>query len=380
MVIGSSLLISIVCLILGLAAGFIMHRSDYCVAGMFRDAFLFKSSYMLRVLFLQVVVTMFLFEGARLSGLLAFYPFPMLGFPSLANLIGGFLFGIGMVMAGGCVVGTLYKMGAGSLASGLAFVGLVVGSGIYAEFHPWWASFIKATTFLKGSRTLPQLTNTSPTIYVAVIGAISIFFIMKWHNENMWQRASQVRGYLQPWKAAISLAVIGLVSYIMVGMPLGITTAYSKMAAMIENFFIPDHVKQVAYFQVTKALDIVHPTSGALMQGGPGAHFDTIWAIQFPLISGIVLGSMVSAILLREFAVHFKVPPVQLITAFTGGVILGMASRMAPACNVWHIMGGLPLFAMHSLIFIVGLVPGAYVGSRIVSRIILGKSSGSEEY
>jgi uncharacterized protein len=380
MITGSTLLIYIVCLGLGLAAGFIMHRSDYCVAGMFRDAFLFKRTYMLRVLFLQVIFTMFLFEGARLSGLLGFYPFPLLGFPSLANLIGGFFFGIGMVMAGGCVVGTLYKMGAGSLASGLAFVGLIVGSGIYAEFHPWWASFIKATTFFKGSRTLPQLTNTSPTIYVAVVGVVSIFFIMKWHKENMWQRASQVRGYLQPWKAAISLAVIGLISYIMVGMPLGITTTYAKMAAMIENLFMPDHVKQVAFFQVTKALDIVHPTSGALMQGGPGAHFDTIWAIQFPLIVGIVLGSTFSAILLREFTIHYKVPPIQLITALAGGVILGMASRMAPACNVWHLMGGIPLFAMHSLLFLIGLVPGAFVGSRIVSRIILGCSARSEGY
>ena len=378
MITGSLLLIYLVCLSLGLAAGFVMHRSDYCVAGMFRDVFLFKNSYMLRMLFLQVIVTMFLFEGARLMGYLGFYPFPFLGFPSLANVIGGFLFGIGMVMAGGCVVGSLYKMGAGSVASWIAFLGLILGSALYAEFHPYWTSFMNATVFLKGARTLPQLTGSSPSLYVAVVGVVSIFFLVRWQKDRPWQRPSQVKGYLQPWKAAVALATIGLVSYIMVGMPLGITTTYAKMAAMIENLFIPEHVKQVAFFQATKALNLVHPTSGALLQGGAGPQLDTIWAIQFPLIAGITLGSMASAIRLREFTIHYKVPPVQLVTALAGGILLGMASRMAPGCNVWHLMGGLPVFAMHSLLFLAGIVPGAFVGSRIVSRIILGKYGTSE--
>ena len=32
----------VVGMLLGLIAGFVMHRSDYCVAGMFRDFFLFQ--------------------------------------------------------------------------------------------------------------------------------------------------------------------------------------------------------------------------------------------------------------------------------------------------------------------------------------------------
>ena len=41
-----------------------------------------------------------------------------------------------MVLAGGCVVGTLYKMGSGSVASAVAFVGLLAGSALYGEWHP----------------------------------------------------------------------------------------------------------------------------------------------------------------------------------------------------------------------------------------------------
>lgn len=102
-------------LLLGLAAGFVMHRSDFCIAGMFRDLFLFGTVFKLRTLLLLVASSMSLFEMARQFGVLSIYPFPLFGSPSLANIIGGFIFGVGMVLAGGCVVGSLYKMGAGSV-------------------------------------------------------------------------------------------------------------------------------------------------------------------------------------------------------------------------------------------------------------------------
>jgi len=50
-----------------------------------------------------------------------------------------------MVLAGGCVVGTLYKMGSGSVASAVAFVGLLAGSALYGEWHPAWSALAKTT-------------------------------------------------------------------------------------------------------------------------------------------------------------------------------------------------------------------------------------------
>lgn len=367
-------------LLLGLVAGFVMHRSDYCVAAMFRDLFLFRTAAMLRILLWQIVVTMVFFELARRLGWLSFYPFPLLGSPSLANVAGGFLFGIGMVLAGGCVVGTLYKMGAGSVASGLAFVGLILGSGLYAEFHPWWGAFSKATTFLKGTITLPQALGVSPTLAIGCVVLVALWLLQKWYRQGLLVRPAHAAGYLQPWKTALVLAGIGLLSYLFMGMPMGITTTYSKLAAMAETVVAPAHVARVGYFQLVP-LKVTEPVSGAVLQGGPGAGIDFLWAIQFPLIVGIVLGSMLSALLLREFTLHFRVPAGQLAMAFGGGILLGLASRMVPSCNVWHLMGGLPILALPSIFFLVGLVPGAWAGSRMVSYVILrqsGRAPGGE--
>ena len=361
-------LILSVSIVIGAIAGFVMHRSDYCVAGMFRDAIMFRHTFMLKVLLLQIVVTMILFEILRQAGALPFYPFPLLGKPSLANIIGGIVFGIGMVLAGGCVVGTLYKMGAGSVTSSFAFIGLIIGSGLYPEIHPAWATFSKITT-LTNAVTLPQLLGIHPMIMVVAVAGPAIFLFCRWQRQHFWEKESMVVGYLQPWKAALILTLLGAVSYVLLGMPIGISTTYTKIAAILENLFIPDHVSRVAYFNGAP-LNVFHQLINTPLHGGAGPALDSIWDIQFPLIIGITGGSTLSAVLLGEFAIRYKVPGKQLFTALLGGAIMGFGARMAAGCNIWHLMGGIPIFATQSLLFVIGLPIGTWIGGKIIFRIL----------
>jgi uncharacterized membrane protein YedE/YeeE len=354
---------------IGLIAGFVMHRSGYCLSGMFRDLFLFRETFMLRTLLLLVVVSMVVFEGGRRLGLLPFYPFPLLGSPSLTNLIGGGLFGVGMVMAGGCVVGTLYKMGAGSLTSAAAFLGLVAGSALFAEIQPGWASISASATFLKGTITLPQLLGVDPGLAVAAVSLPAGGLFLAWGRKGMWHRRNPVRGYLQPWAAALILAALGFLSYVTAGMPLGITTSYAKMAGYLESVFLPGHLEGLPYFQAV-ALNVRDPLTGFQLVGGGAPVFDSLAAIQLPLIGGIVAGSFLSALSVGEFRIYGNIPREQFALSFSGGAVLGLASRMAPGCNVWHLLGGLPIFAIPSLLFAAGLFPGAWLGGKIVSRIL----------
>lgn len=369
MITGSLFVMVMAGLVMGLVAGFVMHRADYCVAGMFRDLFLFGRLGMLRFLILQVVVSMLLFELARLSGLLPLYPFPMLAAPSLCNLLAGTLFGLGMVMAGGCVFGTLYKMGAGSVISAVAFFGLILGSGLYALIHPWWSDLYRVTTLVAGHITLPQLLGISPTIFVLLFGGPALLLLFKWQRRGLWQRGTVVAGYLQPWKSAVILALLGLLSYVLIGMPMGATTTFAKAAAMLTEIVAPQAVADAPFFQ-TVALDLRHPFSNARLWGGPGPQVDTILAMQLPLIAGVVLGSMLSALLLREFNIRFRLPPRQLVGAMAGGLLMGLAARMTPGCNIWHLMGGLPVMAMQSCLFLLGLFPGAWLGGKIIKAMV----------
>lgn len=357
-------------LLLGIAAGYIMHRADFCVAGMFRDYFLFRNALMLRALVLLIIASMVLFEIARRLGLLSPYPFPILGSPSLINIVGGAIFGIGMVLAGGCVVGTLYKMGSGSAISATAFLGLVAGSGIYAEIHPWWAGISKRFTFFQGSVTLPQLFNSDPLFLLVPVVLIFSYFTFTWAKDNKLHLHSLAEDYLQPWKAAFCLALIGMLSYVFVGMPFGITTAYAKMAAYLGQSAFPGHVANLVFFSA-EPLNYNAPIIHTGLKGGAGPVLDAIAYIQFPIILGIILGSFLSAVLVREFNIYFRVPLRQYASAFSGGIILALGSRMTPGCNIWHLFGGLPILAMQSILFLVGIFPGAYLGTILLTRFVL---------
>lgn len=356
--------------LLGLAAGFIMHRSDFCLAGMFRDLFLFRSVFKLRILLLLIITSMILFEIARLTGLIRIYPFPLLSSPSLAAPLGGMLFGTGMVLAGGCVVGSLYKAGSGSVPSMVAVAGLIAGSAIFAEVAPWWNKANGTVTFLKGKITLAEALGINPSVpaILAVAAALPLFAVI--YRRGGWVRPTYTEGALQPWLAALLLALIGLVSAITVGMPMGVTTSYAKAAAMVEAAVCPSHYENLIFFR-TEPLNYLHPLTGDLLRGGPGKGLDGVALVQFPLIFGIVAGGGLSAMLLGEFRIRWQVPPRQYLSAALGGILMGLASRMAAGCNVWHLLGGLPVMALQSVLFLVGLFPGAWLGARLLTRCVI---------
>lgn len=370
------LFIGTISLFLGLAAGFVMHRSDFCLAGAFRDLFLFRRTVMARSFVLLVVSSMVLFEAARRFGLLSAYPFPLLYPPTAANLIGGFLFGIGMVLAGGCVVGTLYKMGSGSVLSFTAFAGLILGSGLYAEVHPSWAAFVKSTVLFPGKITVAQIIGIDPAIPILLIALPGLLLSYAWYKKGALARSAFAAGYLQPYHAALLLSLIGAASYVLVGMPLGVTSSFTKIAGFFESILFPDHFNSLAFFK-NVPLNFTHALTGAVLTGGPGPRFDALAAIQFPLISGIVAGSAISAALLGELRFHYLMPLRQYVLAAGGGILMGLASRLAPTCNVWHLLGGLPILSASSILFFLGMLAGAWLGGLLLLRLLAGKHVGT---
>jgi hypothetical protein len=200
-----------------------------------------------------------------------------------------------------------------------------------------------------------------------VVGTV---VLMRWARAGRLTQRGHAEGYLQPWKAAVALAVLGTLSYLLIGMPFGVTTSYSKLGAELAQTVAPGWVAAQAYFQAVP-LDYTPPFAQVVVQGGPGPGLDAIAAIQFPLVFGIVAGAALSAALLRELRLHWRMPARQYVAALVGGVMLGMAARMVPACNVWHLWGGLPVLAVQSLLFVIGVLAGAWVGSHLLRRVVM---------
>jgi uncharacterized membrane protein YedE/YeeE len=101
-------------LLAGFAIGFIMHRSRLCFARAFREPFMTAEGDMTKAVILALAIGIpiaaLLFQKKVIDPYLAIPPAFWIG-----SLLGGLIFGIGMVFAGGCASGSLWRMGEGHL-------------------------------------------------------------------------------------------------------------------------------------------------------------------------------------------------------------------------------------------------------------------------
>ncbi|MDO8890451.1 MAG: YeeE/YedE thiosulfate transporter family protein [Sulfurimicrobium sp.] len=98
----------------GFAIGFIMHRSRLCFARAFREPFMTAEGDMTKAIILALTV------GLLISSLLFQKKVldPYVAIPAafwIGSLLGGLIFGIGMIFAGGCASGSLWRMGEGHI-------------------------------------------------------------------------------------------------------------------------------------------------------------------------------------------------------------------------------------------------------------------------
>jgi hypothetical protein len=313
-----------------------------------------------------VVLTSLLLYISRILGIVASYPPSFFGTPSMANLLGGVIFGAGMVLAGGCAIGTLYKMGTGNLVSVFSFAGILLGSALFAEFYSVNLSFAEATMFFEGKTSAEHIVGNTGLL-ILIPGLIAAFFFYKWKKEKKWTQKTYARGHLYPWKAAIFMVFIIMLSYILSGRPLSVTSGYAKLSAYLEDQFFPAHMANLRFFKE----DSPRLLYGTVMSGRLGTGVDSVAVTQIPMIIGVVLGSFLSSAKLREFRISSLPPKRQIFSALSGGIMMAVGSLMAGGCNVWHIMGGLPVIAFQSLLFLAGITVGAYVGTNILKRVII---------
>ena len=169
----------------GLAFGCILQRARFCFTAAMRDPFLTGGTNLSKAVLLAFAITSIGFlaikYGAHAQGL----PIPGQAYiapVSLATAIGAFMFGIGMVISGGCASGTLMRVGEGFTMQLLSLFFFVVGSLWGAYDFGWW----KLNVILKGKAVfLPDLFGWLGAIIIQLL-IIALLWIAadKWANRK----------------------------------------------------------------------------------------------------------------------------------------------------------------------------------------------------
>ena len=88
----------------GLLFGFALSRGRFCMNSAFRDIIVLKDYDLLKAVGVAILVSMIGFAILDVAGVITISPTT---FYWGANMLGGFVFGIGMVIAGGCASGVV---------------------------------------------------------------------------------------------------------------------------------------------------------------------------------------------------------------------------------------------------------------------------------
>ena len=156
------------------------------------------------------------------------------------------------------------------------------------------------------------------------------------------------KDYWNPYWAGVALGVVLLASFLIMGNGLGASGTANRMGIAVVNAVAPAHVDANAYMSQVK---------------DGGRNILDSW-LTFELI-GVLLGGVVAAYTGRRMGRKiFKGPNIsaggRLALAFSGGMLMGMAARLARGCTSGQALSGGALLSVGSFVFMFAVFGGAY--------------------
>ncbi len=107
----------------GLLFGFALQRGRFCMYTAFRDILLIRDLTLFKAYLLALLIQMVLVHLLNQWGMIS------LGVPRffwLGAITGGFIFGVGMTLAGGCSSSSFYRVGEGMVGSFIAVLAFII--------------------------------------------------------------------------------------------------------------------------------------------------------------------------------------------------------------------------------------------------------------
>jgi len=335
---------------IGFLFGFFLQKGDLCGSSSFSELLLMKDWRKMWGLWVCIVVGMLGFALLDLLGWVTLNPKPFIW---LSAIVGGIIFGVGMVLAGGCVSGCLYKTGMGNLNSMAGLVGIPLGIAM-VEHGPLHGLHTKMKSVVirasdGGSITLSSITGLPYWLLAVVFGVITLLVALAVKKRRnvasegwSWERAL-TRSW-KPWQAGLAIGLLAMPAYLSSAAtgrnyPLGVTHGVLHAQLLVTDHNL-NHVwqKQVP----------VNPNPAAQTPRPPAGKKVVWWLIL--LVTSLVIGSWVSGRLSGETRLLPK-PPEQTVVAFFGGILVGTGAAFATGCVIGNILSGWALMSIGMFLF-----------------------------
>ncbi len=172
--------------IFGITFGFVLQKSRFCFTASMRDPILTGSVTVSKAVVVAIAVATIGFAAIQYSAFLnKAEAIPGLISPAgVHTAIGGIMFGIGMVIAGGCASGTLMRVGEGFTQQLIALVFFVIGSVWGARDFGWWSTNVISKMSISDGVTkgfhFPTAFGWATAFFGQLIVLLALFIFIEW--------------------------------------------------------------------------------------------------------------------------------------------------------------------------------------------------------
>ena len=346
--------------IIAVIMGVVVNKTNFCTMGAVSDWVNIGDTGRMRAWVFAMAVALIgviALEAAGTINLSAetFPPYRSANFSWPRYIVGGLMFGIGMVLASGCGNKTLVRVGSGNLKSLAVLViamiaaYLMLWSPLFEKaFLPW----LKPTTINLAQHGIPsqqagdvisgllgQAPSKTNNLAVALMFAVGmLLFVLK---------SKDFRG---SFDNILSGAVVGLAivaGWYLTGGPLG--QSWKEYAEMATD--IPSRVQMQSYTFISPMGDTVRylldPINMSLINFGVAA------------LAGVIAGSFIYAAVTKTFRIEWFASFGDFVNHAVGGVLMGIGGVLSMGCTVGQAITGMSTLAIGSMLTFVAIVAGA---------------------
>ncbi len=361
--------------------GAIVNKTNFCTMGAVSDMVNMGDYSRFRAWLLAIAVALIGMLILEANGLVdpdgSFPPYRSNQLIWAENLLGGFLFGIGMTLASGCGNKTLIRIGGGNIKS--IFVFLIIGVIAYFMTSPFPGSdqtlfsvlfydWIRPLAIsLDGKQDLGSIISSENPMQMrlivgGIIALLLLFYIFK---------AKHFRSNSEHWVAGIAVGLAVLAGW------------YLSSSIMVD---IPDEGEQYSLVEYYDNWDMISDTDeGKPAQGSTlspqsftfvnpmGQTVGYVSAglqstmLTFGIISvfGVILGSLVWSLISRSFRIEWFFNFKDFATHVVGAILMGFGGVLAMGCTIGQGITGLSTLAVGSLIAFAAIIFGSALTMKI---------------
>ena len=166
-------------LLCGIAFGIIIQRTRFCFVRGFRDPFMTGEGEVARAICISLIISILGFAALKWTGLRGESVYVPQAF-WFGGLVGGIVFGIGMVVAGGCGSGSVWRAGEGQIKLMLAVLFFALSTSLFKLLIKSSAGF----TALMGHRVfLPDYITYRWTV-IGLVALLLVYYLLATWNEE----------------------------------------------------------------------------------------------------------------------------------------------------------------------------------------------------